>query len=281
VSFDEAIATFRAGIGQAELPASSPDSSTSRRKKIVVGSDFHCPFHDPAVIGRMIADTRGADLFVANGDIDDGYQFSSFVKQNRMTFNDSIAATTALLKVLSESFVRVLAVTGNHDHPRLERTLRKQLPPDFIDAIKYLAGGSLNYIAAAGRQFDNVKFVARQVEDVGQVHWFTQVGDVLITHAEKFSKVPGKAACDTADWLMRREKMLGLKPWSILIQGHTHQQAMVPYRDKLVIEGGALCKTQAYQLDPKLWGLTQMQGYVTFEQEAGVTDPRSINLVRL
>jgi hypothetical protein len=75
---------------------------------------------------------------------------------------------------------------------------------------------------------------------------------------------------------------LGLKPWKVLIQAHTHQLGMFPWKaDRVMVEGGCMSQTHGYQLQARIMGRPQRVGYVTLEQTKGVTDVNSIRLVWL
>ncbi len=59
--------------------------------------------------------------------------------------------------------------------------------------------------------------------------------------------------------------------------GHTHTWAQLPWRGRqMLVECGALCQLQGYQLKPKIGGRPQINGYLTFEQTDGRTDLNSV-----
>jgi hypothetical protein len=58
--------------------------------------------------------------------------------------------------------------------------------------------------------------------------------------------------------------------------------ALFPWKaDKLLVEGGAMCHVHGYQLQARIAGRPQRNGYVTLEQKNGVTDINSLRLVWL
>jgi hypothetical protein len=114
------------------------------------------------------------------------------------------------------------------------------------------------------------------------VGWLYQHGDVICTHAEKYSRVPGAALRGIDEWLTDFDGVLGLNPWRVLVQAHTHAMAWIPWKsDRLVVECGAMCSLHGYQLQAKIAGRPQRIGYLKLEQTKGVTDLNSVRLVWL
>jgi hypothetical protein len=147
--------------------------------------------------------------------------------------------------------------------------------------IEFLTGGNLSVLRVIAKRYPNVRFADTQI---GRFHagWYLQHGDIITAHAEKYSRVPGAALRGIEEWFTDQEATLGLKPWRVLIQAHTHQLGMFPWRaDKLLVEGGSMCQTHGYQLQAKIMGRPQRTGYVLLEQTSGVTDINSVRLVWL
>jgi hypothetical protein len=98
-----------------------------------------------------------------------------------------------------------------------------------------------------------------------------------VTHAEKYSKVPGSALRGIEEWFSDQHDILGLEPWRVLVQAHTHALGWIPWRsDRLLVEQGCMCHVHGYQLDAKVAGRGQRLGYVTLTQRDGVTDMSSV-----
>lgn len=276
----ECWAALDAWIGRAARTVTPPKSAKSKfsDKRIVIASDFHAPFHDVEAVGRMFAATKGYDVLKINGDLQDFYSISRFTKYESVPVEREGAAVDAILSHASGQYAEIDISEGNHDRPRFEKALRTQLSLEQMHVIEYLTGGNLSMVRAIAQRYKNVRFPQVQV---GRHHlgWFQQEGDLLMAHAEKFSRVPGAALRGIEEWFSDRHDTLGLAPWRVLIQAHTHQMAWIPWHaDRLLIEGGALCQTHGYQLDPKIAGRPQRIGYVTLHQRDGVTDINSIRL---
>jgi hypothetical protein len=94
--------------------------------------------------------------------------------------------------------------------------------------------------------------------------------------------VPGAALRGIEEWFADQDSTLGLDPWRVLIQAHTHQLGLFPWRaDKLLVEGGCMCSTHSYQLQARIMGRPQRLGYVTLQQENGRTDINSVRPIWL
>jgi hypothetical protein len=186
---------------------------------------------------------------------------------------------TLLLEHMSERFPKVLIVSGNHDQQRFEKQLRERVSEEMVKVVQYLAGGNLSAIAAAARRYPNVEIAKHRVDANHTVSWFAQVNDLLVTHAEKFSITPGAALRKINEWFVDQRQVLGIAPWRVLAQAHTHQLGIFPFEaDKVLIETGCLCTSHGYQMVAKIGGRPQRRGYVTLEQNDGVTDINSIRM---
>jgi predicted phosphodiesterase len=263
-------------IGQAKERYAGPCKRpvTIGRQKIVIASDFHAPFHHTEYVAAMFEREKDADLLIVGGDLQDFYSISRFTKYENCPFEEEMAAVTLLLEQMSERFPRVLIVEGNHDRPRFEKQLRNELKEEMVKVITYLAGGNLSVIAAAARRFPNVEIVKNRIDGRFDVGWYAQVNDLIVSHMEKFSVVPGSTLRGVEDWFANFERVVGLQSgWRVVVQAHTHAMGWFPYKaDKLLVESGCMCRTHGYQLTPRAGGRPQRQGYVTLEQRDGKTD---------
>ena len=149
-----------------------------------------------------------------------------------------------------------------------------------IDAVMYMTGGTLCPLTALTKQFSNITIARHEVPGTTHtVDWFTTIGDAWLGHPQKFSRVPGNALRALEDWLLDVESSLGLDRFRVIVLGHTHQLALIPWRsNSMLVECGCVCRTQGYQLSPRLGGRPQKKGYVWFEQVDGITDMNSIGM---
>jgi hypothetical protein len=145
-----------------------------------------------------------------------------------------------------------------------------------MHVIELLTGGNLSIIHLLAKRYPNVRFAPQQAGPFS-LSWLTQVGDLIVSHAEKFSTVPGSALRKIEEGLTDFGQVYGLKPWKVLVQAHTHAHSVVLWHaDKMLVEGGAMCATHGYMLSARMGGRPQRIGYTTLTQVNGVTDLNSL-----
>lgn len=280
--YDDAIAQWRQIIGCTQRdyqgPAKRRQSTTQR---IAICSDFHAPFQHTEALAAFIERERGSDVCIVAGDLQDHYSISRFTKYESVPIQQELAAAQMILERLSEAFPIVLICEGNHDKPRLEKLLYERLPMDAVEVIRFLSKtGGLSTIEALCGQFSNVEHVKNRVAGKYDVSWYIQHGDLVVTHAEKYSKVPGSALRGIEEWVSDFEGTLNLKPWKVLVQAHTHAQNMIFWgSDRLLVECGCMCVTHGYQLTARLAGRPQRVGWTTLEQKNGITQQETVRIV--
>jgi len=281
-TYDEAWAAWRRRLGMAKDRYRGPAKrqADQNRQRVLVLPDIHAPYHHPQMLADVIEAERTADICVVMGDISDSYAISRFDKTHRAPIDEEIRQVEIILATLSERFPEVRIIRGNHD-ARLERQLTARLNDlEFIQAIKYMTGGTLDFVQAAARRFPNVQVCGVAANDGQYADWMMVLGDVVLLHAEKFSRVPGSALRGIHEWLADNEKMLRLPDdWRVVIQAHTHQLGMFPFSaDRLLVECGCLCQTPGYAVSARVGGRPQRRGYVTFDLVAGKCDVNSVRL---
>lgn len=282
-TYEEAWRLWQSIIGQTvdhyEPP---PERKRAGTEKIVVASDFHVPFHHGESVSELFRRESDADVCIVGGDLMDFYSVSRFMKYEKVDVLDELAATSLMIEQLASTFPKVVIIEGNHDRPRFEKALRSNLEhaPDVLHVIEWLVsfhatpsyqGPILSPIAAMASRYPNVRIAQSSVGN-HRVGWFTQYGDALIAHTEKYSKVPGAVLRQVDEYFSDFEKVYGLSDWRVVFQAHTHAMGWFPWRaDRLLVELGCLCKTHGYQLTPSAMGRPQRNGYATLVQENGKT----------
>lgn len=281
---DECWAVLDDFIGRSKKPAvqNKRTARKSEHERIVIASDFHAPFQDNWAVAELInRESAHADTLIVNGDLQDFYSISRFIKYESVSVESELAAVDALLGQLSAAFQHVVLVSGNHDHHRFEKQLRSLLSLEMVHVIEFLTGGNLSVLKLMAQRYPNVRIAETKVGRFG-VNWLYQHGDLICTHAEKYSRVPGAALRGIDEWLTDFDQVLGLEPWRVLVQAHTHAGGVFPFKaDRLLVECGCLCATHGYQLQAKITGRPQRVGYVTLEQERGRTSLNSVRFVWL
>ncbi len=283
VSADECWTVLDGFIGRTKKKAMRPPAiRKGDTKRLVIASDFHAPFQSNHAVSELIArEAKTTDTLILAGDVQDFYSISRFVKYEHVPIEQELAAVDALLGQLSAAFSDILIIAGNHDHARFEKQIRSLLSPEMMHVVEYLTGGQMSVIKALAKRYPNIRFGGHQVER-HHVSWFTQVGDLLVTHAEKFSVVPGSALRAIESWFSDQQDILDLKPWRVIAQAHTHQLGIFPFKsDKLLCEVGCFSSTHGYMLQARVGGRPQRRGYVKLDQVKGETDINSVRMVWL
>ncbi len=282
LTYESAWLEWQQFIGQAKDRYTGPRLKPKGvRQKIVIASDFHIPFHDKGYVADLFQREADADVLIINGDLQDFYSISRFIKYEQMPIERELAEVALFLEQASQTWPKILIVGGNHDHARFEKQLRDRLDPDMCKVVEFLAGGNLSPIAAMAKKYPNIE-LAKVTAERHSISWMAQVGDLVVTHAEKFSITPGAALRKIDEWLTDMNAVLDLMPWRVLIQAHTHQLGVIPWKaDKLLIEGGCMCAQHGYQLAAKIGGRPQRRGWITLEQVNGRTDFNSLRMTWL
>jgi predicted phosphodiesterase len=245
-----------------------------------VAGDFHAPFADMRAVAEMVTRERGADLLIVNGDLQDFYAVSKYIKYEKVSVESELAAVDALLGQLSRAFPEVVIVAGNHDHQRFEKQLRDRLSVEMVHVVEFLTNGNLSVIRLIAQRYPNIRLTGTSVGR-HTVQWFHQEGDLLCTHAETFSAVEGSTLRRLASRMDRMAPTFGLQDWRVCVQAHTHQFGILKVGHKLMVEGGCMAEVPGYALSASAGASPQTNGYVTLEQTRGRTDWNSVRFVHV
>lgn len=279
--FEREWAVWMREIGMAKDRYAGPNRRAAQtgRLKVVTAGDFHIPFHDKAAVAELVARESQADVLVIGGDFGDAHAASTFTKYDYVSFLEEFAGQTAVLQTLSETFPRVVYLRGSNHPDRYEKRLRERLDKDLVDAVMAMTGGILAPDLVFVKRFPNVELGSWKTPDGQDVNWLTVLGDVAFCHAEKYSRVPGATLRGVEEWLTDFRGALGLPPIRAVVQFHTHAQALLPWKsDAILIEPGAMCASQGYQMRSKIGGRPQRVGYTTFDLVDGRIDYDSIRM---
>jgi hypothetical protein len=99
--------------------------------------------------------------------------------------------------------------------------------------------------------------------------WYVQVLDTIFAHSETNSKVPAKPAVEVYEWFLHRGRRLGLKPFTTLIQAHTHHLAVIFDDIYKLFEGGCLCQEMPYSRRDAKYMRPQNSGCVVITWQDG------------
>lgn len=256
------------------------EATGKKRTKIVAISDLHIPYQREDLLKDIIAEHRGADVLVLNGDLFDNSLISKFPKEREIPFAIEYAAAFETVVWLSQSFGQVILIDGNHDAGRFTREIGKLNP-----TILFLVRGSpLKYIAE-GRRF------SPSGEDLGTISlpnvvyagdtgsgWWYKIGQTIFAHRLRgFNKAPMANAVHVASWFLSRGEK-----FQCIVNGHSHRVGMTYYRGRIIIDQGALTLPMAYEEDGSCNLPAPDLGYavITMDQFGNV-DPKETYPVHL
>ncbi len=264
ITADIVMDRLRAGLGayRSIAPALLPDSLDPHRERIVLASDIHAPYHRQDLLAEIVAnEADDTDVLIIGGDISDSFSKSHYVRyKQHFSDREEFAAVRGVLQFLSENFRRVIVLRGNHDE-RLKKWLMMtlHLTCGEVELLNYLAqtAGALEFnladpISALAVGLPNVEIAPLVTHGYADYSFFYQHGDLIVSHAERFSIIAGKAADQSARWFRDKAIPMGIvQPFNVLAQSHTHQYAQY-YGDGGVwmFETGCLAATPDYDGNP-------------------------------
>ena len=249
-------------------------------RKILTLSDIHFPFSLEDEIFEALEEHSDADIVVLNGDILDGFIYSTFSKAKRIAALKEYIAAFELVNYLSDNFPKVVIVAGNHDirpakalaRAGFEKEESQVLRPDLLARIAN--GEKLDEYGDLIEKlnFDNVYYDRYD-------SWYTRIGKTIFAHPTGYRGGPGGTAQKLYDYFIKR---MGSDDFDSIVVGHTHKIYKGIFCNKLLIEQGAMCDRQPYQHKPDLRFLHAMNGYaVIYQDEHGNTDFNKSNVVYL
>jgi len=231
--------------------------------------ECHIPYTNFNGIQCMFDKTarmKGKKLLVIAGDFLNLDLFGPFLATSEDVSlpSDEIAMGKYLLKEASKIYDQELFLISNHDN-RIYKVIRRNIDdPRIQSEVKMLMDG-----------YDKI-FKEIQHFDIADNYLF-QIGNVLVTHLESNSGVPGKIDRDLVQYLGPRIK----KPWDIVFQAHTHSQSRIPIDRKLCIETGALVDSLDYWVRGKMSGKGKFgtMGHGICEMNKGKADMNDCNFI--
>lgn len=241
--------------------------------KILSLSDIHFPLANVPHLERALAEHNDADIVVLNGDILEGYIFSTFEKSKTIAALDEYRAAFSFVEMLSKHFPRVILVDGNHDVRASRAVKMAGLPKEASQVLRP------NLIAriANGEKLDSQGMLVEKLPFANVLYqdsesWYVRIGKALFIHPHGFgSGGPGGTVRKHA---IRFNTRYNASEIDCIVSGHTHQIYKGIINNQLLIEQGCLTGFLKYSWTPKAEFLTNAQnGYAVIYQDAeGNTD---------
>lgn len=286
-TFNQALAAYRDWIGMSTEPGDPPSRGRGRPRRtqqIVVAGDFHVPFHSRAALKALVREEANhTDLLVINGDLMDAWSTSRYPKSRRLVDPCSeLAEAQAVLSLLAGHFRSIRIIAGNHDC-RPSKYLIERLPPEILDYIREtgpMVFRPLEFIAAGLKNVQVVEPIKSGFAEFAFIH---QVGDLVCTHAESYSKIPNRASGNVNLWIhsFALPEKIVQAPVRCIVQAHTHQGGSVMGDfGTLCIEGGCMSDLQEYHGSARISTPRPLaRGWSRIYQTGGVTDIRESRFI--
>lgn len=241
-------------------------------RKILSLSDIHFPFALIDEIDKAIKLHSDADIVVLNGDILDGYIFSTYSKAKRIAALKEYMAAFELVKRLSENFPKVVIVRGNHD----DRPAKALAKNDFEKEASQILRPDLLARLANGEALDESGDLIAKLDFDNVIYqkydsWYVRIGKTIFAHPDAyFGSWPGQTAVKLCDYFTKR---MGSNSFDSIVVGHTHRSYKGVVMNKLLIEQGAMASRMPYQHRADIRFPHAMNGYaVIYQDEEGNTD---------
>jgi len=242
-------------------------------RKILSLSDIHFPLGREDLLQQVIDDHLDADIVVINGDLLEGYIFSTFAKSKVIAAIDEYNIAFEFIRMLSQLFPKVVLVEGNHDaRPTkflgsvgVDKAASSILQPNLMARMANGERLDPSGMLIEKLDFNNVYFEKRQ-------SWFVKIGKTLFIHPHtRGGSGPGHTVLE-----MGKKLLLAYPEGEVdsVVCGHTHQIYKGVVNNKLFIEQGCLAGMLTY-----LWKANNthsknyQNGYALIYQDAeGNTD---------
>lgn len=233
--------------------------------------ELHIPYTKWEYVEQMMADrqkTKGNKLLFLDGDSVNFDMFSMFYPKSKDKIQPKFEREQFIefLKIASSVYDRIIFLKTNHE-ARLYKILFKiadnkeqaEAYTDFVESLEEtIKKNKINNLVSVDSPF-------------------FQIGDVIISHFENNSAVPGSIARQTIQYLIPRIR----KAWNVVYQAHTHTQSMLPIDGKLFIETGAMIGSMDYWINGRMNGKGKFStiGYAVGDMVKGQADLNTCKFV--
>lgn len=280
-STDEIYADFNELIGNTiRVSKSTPKGVEKHTSKKILISDVHSPFIDKVKLTKLMTSEKDVDELIVNGDIDDLYPLSRFLKHKEIDAVYTLKELTCFTQIVSEHYPKVKYLKANHDERVFRFFQRSGIPVHIIEA--FVRTDYLDFIIAPYKNVNIVKTLVT-LEHHPEIYHFQLIGkDCVAGHWETYSKVNLRSAENCFNWYQQWRSTLGLPEIKILLQSHTHQLgSRMVWGDKMYGETGTLALVQDYTIDGRVGYTPPQTGYWIIIQRDGITDLRETRYVPL
>jgi predicted phosphodiesterase len=235
-------------------------------RKILCISDLHFPFCLVDECTKAMELHSDANICVFNGDILDGFIFSTFGKARRVAALHEYRGAFELVRIAQQMFPLVVITSGNHDVRPAKALARADFEKDASqifrpDLLARIANGEeLNESGELIKKHDFENVVYQPYDS-----WYVRIGKTVFCHPSAWrGSYPGGTVIKLNDYFTQR---LGSEAFDSIVVGHTHRQYKGIVGNVMLIEQGAMCARQPYQHKDDLRYIHAMNGYAVIYQD--------------
>jgi UDP-2,3-diacylglucosamine pyrophosphatase LpxH len=251
----------------------SRNNNTKPVTKILSLADLHLPITKTDIVLSALEEHNDADIVVINGDLLEGFIFSTFEKHKSIAALDEYRSGFAFVQMLSSAFNHVVLIDGNHD-VRVGRALKRAgFNKDATDVLR----PNLLARMANGEELDQTGLLV-QKHNFENVHydsnesWYAKIGKTIFLHpSTRVSNKPGYTVERWSNYFNNRYQSHEIDSY---VCAHTHRFYKGIINRQLLIEQPCLADLLIYAHSPKqCYAQNTVHGYAVIYQDAdGNTD---------
>lgn len=247
------------------------DNQYKDKVKILSLSDLHFPYNLPV---EELRPYRGkVDILHFNGDEEDCFAVSKFLKRYRQPFVDEMVGCRKLLIDIINYIEpkKVIFNYGNHNErlityfsEKLHEDLLQLIPKtnlDFICDIGFWKHDHENKTKTFFEPLTKV-FEGTGIEVIYTKEWHNRLGRTIFCHPKAFKS--GILSTTEKAYLYFLQR--GEEPADLIVMAHTHNSAVSRYGSTYLLEQGCYCLEPDYAQDGKMFR-PQSNGYVYIVQD--------------
>jgi len=267
-------------IGAPEKRKVPTETTKTDRYEAIIFSDPHLPDVRMKLLDKLVQRFAGLPCIIA-GDISNFDEYSKYsnLSWHSYTLEDWCAANDAFFDIVSKHFPDTTITLGNHDNRLITNALRK--------AGKDYAWMSYQFLLWAYEKRHGIKVIRNRIQkengqEIPGLHFYLQIGDCVIGHVERSGKAASKGAELAHDFYFSWQDVLGLAPFRVILQAHTHKTNYSRHSltGAHLYEIGALADLQNYALQTQRFSRIQA-GAFHLVQQSGHTLINESRLIAL
>lgn len=243
-------------------------------RKILALSDIHFPLAREDLLKAAVDEHSDADICMLNGDLLDGYIYSTFAKHRSIAALHEYNTTFEFVALCASIFKNVVITMGNHDVRIAKAVARAGFDKDASQVFR----PNLLARIANGERLDESGLLVEKL-DFSNVHyqmredWYVRIGKTIFAHP--WNKGSSKPLWTAEKCLKYFETRYDPDMFDSIVIGHTHKLGKAVVNSKLLIEQGCFADLMLYAHEPRMYYTNggSVNGYaVIYQDKDGNTD---------